>query len=146
MSDGVASGFAIREFRYPQDYPAVIALWQTAGPGVHVRRSDKPEEIAKKLERDPDLFLVAEIGGRIVGTVMGGFDGRRGMVYHLAVEKEIREHGLGTALMDELERRLRAKGCIRSYLMVARDNPDALDYYSHRGWETMDIHIMAKDL
>lgn len=141
-----ASVFTIREFHHPQDYPAVIALWQSAGPGVHVRRSDEPDEIAKKLERDPDLFLVAEIDGRIVGTVMGGFDGRRGMVYHLAVAREIRNHGLGSALMGELESRLKAKGCIRSYLLVTRDNPNALDYYSRRGWETMDIHIMAKDL
>jgi SET domain-containing protein len=48
--------------------------------------------------------------------------------------------------MDEVERCLKEKGCLRSYLMVTSDNPSALDFYSRRGWETMDLHIMAKDL
>jgi ribosomal protein S18 acetylase RimI-like enzyme len=143
-ADGIA--YTIRVFQYPPDYPAVIALWESAGPGVHVRRSDSASEIEKKLQRDPDLFLVAEHDGRIIGTVMAGFDGRRGMIYHLAVVPEYRQLGLGTALMDEVERRLKEKGCIRSYLMVTRDNPSALDFYSRRGWETMDLNVMAKDL
>jgi ribosomal protein S18 acetylase RimI-like enzyme len=146
MSERAGLSYTIRLFQYPQDYAAVIDLWQSVGPGVHVRRSDSAAEIEKKLQRDLDLFLVAESDGRIIGTVLGGFDGRRGMIYHLAVVQGYRQLGLGTALMDEVERRLKAKGCIRSYLMVTRDNPWALDFYSHRGWETMDLHIMAKDL
>ena len=146
MSEGVGISYAIRTFRYPQDYSDVISLWQSIGVGVHVGRSDSAGEIEKKLRRDPDLFLVAESDGRIIGTVMGGFDGRRGMIYHLAVVRNYRQLGLGSALMDEVERRLKGKGCLRSYLMVTRDNPGVLDFYSRRGWETMDIHIMAKDL
>ncbi len=146
MSEEACISYAIRQFRYPQDYPAVISLWQSIGLGVHVGRSDSAEEIEKKLRRDPDLFLVAEHDGRIIGTVMGGFDGRRGMIYHLAVMRDYRQLGLGSALMDEVERRLKDKGCLRSYLMVTRDNPGVLDFYSRRSWETMDIHILAKDL
>jgi ribosomal protein S18 acetylase RimI-like enzyme len=138
--------FSIREFRFPEDYPPVVELWANAGPGVQVRRSDQPEEIAKKLQRDPDLFLVAEAGERLVGSVMGGFDGRRGMVYHLAVEKEFRNLGLGAALMAELESRLRARGCIRCYLLVTRDNESALHFYEQRGWEKMALFVMGKDL
>jgi ribosomal protein S18 acetylase RimI-like enzyme len=138
--------FSIREFQFPEDYPAVIELWENSGPGVQVRRSDQPEEIAKKIQRDPDLFLIAEAGSRLVGAVMGGFDGRRGMVYHLAVDKEFRSQGLGASLMEELENRLRSKGCIRCYLMVTRNNPSALDFYEQRGWEPMDLFILSKDL
>ena len=54
--------------------------------GVHVGRSDTPAEIEKKLARDPDLFLVAECEQQIIGSVIGGYDGRRGMIYHLAVD------------------------------------------------------------
>ena len=86
--------FSIRTFHFPDDYSAVIRLWENAGPGIHVRRSDQPEEIQKKLERDPDLFLVAEHGGQIIGSVLGGFDGRRGMMYHLAVAQGNRQQGL----------------------------------------------------
>lgn len=66
--------FSIRDFRYPQDYPAVRELWEGMEKGVHVGRSDEPEEIAKKFMRDPDLFLVAEEDGRIIGSVFGGYD------------------------------------------------------------------------
>jgi ribosomal protein S18 acetylase RimI-like enzyme len=136
----------IRTFEYPHDYQVVYALWLDAGPGIHVRRSDDPDEIAKKVQRDPDLFLLAELDGQIVGTVLGGFDGRRGMVYHLAVDPDYRQHGIGTALMDELEKRLRQKGCLRYYLLVTNDNLDAIHFYKARGWEEMDLHIYAKDI
>jgi ribosomal protein S18 acetylase RimI-like enzyme len=136
----------IRTFRFPEDYPAVYSLWETAGPGIHIRRSDQPEEIARKLQRDADLFLVAEIEGRIVGSVLGGFDGRRGMMYHMAVAPQFRRQGLGLRLMRELERRLHDKGCIRYYLLVTQDNKTAIKFYEHNGWERMDLYAYGKDL
>lgn len=129
------------------DYEAAYALWRRAGLGIHLRPSDTREEIAKKLTRDPDLFLVAEVGGVIVGTVLGGWDGRRGLVYHLAVDPAHRRQGIGQALMEELERRLVAKGCLRYYLLVAHDNQEAIAFYRQLGWEIMeDIVPMAKAL
>jgi ribosomal protein S18 acetylase RimI-like enzyme len=137
---------SIRQFRYPQDFARVYNLWKNSGDGVHVRRSDEPEEIAKKLQRDPDLFLVAEMEGEIVGSVIGGFDGRRGMMYHLAVIRERRNQGIASRLVEELENRLRAKGCIRYYLLVTRDNQEAIHFYEKRGWERMELFTYAKDL
>ena len=138
----------IREFRFPVDYDQVYQLWESIEKGVHVGRSDTPSEIEKKLTRDPDLFLVAGSGGRIIGSVIGGFDGRRGLIYHLAVAAEFRENGIGTRLMDELESRLRAKGCLKSYLLVTVDNPEAEDYYKRHGWQPMghQVHLMGKEL
>ncbi len=136
----------IRTFRYPEDLIGVLELWGNAGPGVHVGRSDSPEEIQKKLARDPDLFLVAELDGRLVGTVLGGFDGRRGMVYHLAVAVEERRQGLGEALMQAVEARLRSMGCLRYYLLVTQDNESAIKFYEQRGHECLPLHIFAKDL
>jgi ribosomal protein S18 acetylase RimI-like enzyme len=138
--------FTIREFNYPQDYPTVYALWQNAGDGIHLRRSDEPDEIQKKLTRDPDLFLVAEHEGEIIGTVLGGFDGRRGMMYHLAVSQPFRHSGVGAILMQRLEERLRLKGCIRYYLLVTKDNLQAIHFYEQRGWEKMDLYAYGKDL
>ncbi len=137
----------IREFHYPEDYPAARLLWENAGPGVQLRRSDDPDEIQKKLQRDPDLFLVAEADGKMLGTVVGGFDGRRGMVYHLAVAEPSRKQGIGELLMDELERRLKAKGCIRCYLLVTVENESAMRFYEKHGWKHMD-HVLTygKDL
>jgi len=136
----------LREFKLSTDYSQVITLWQNAGPGIHTRRSDEKEEITKKLQRDPDLFLVAESNGLIIGTVLGGFDGRRGMVYHLAVDISFRKNGVGTALMAELERRMKQKGCIRMYLLVTRDNMEAIRFYESHRWEQMDLLVYGKDL
>jgi ribosomal protein S18 acetylase RimI-like enzyme len=137
----------IREFIFPEDLPAVRRLWENAGPGIQLRRSDTADEIQKKIQRDPDLFLVAENNGKIVGTVMGGFDGRRGMVYHLAVNGSSRKQGIGALLMDELEKRLRAKGCIRCYLLVTLENENAMRFYEKRGWQHMNtVRTYGKDL
>lgn len=146
LATKISESVRIRTFRYPEDYPAVYWLWQNAGPGIHAGRSDTPEEIEKKLQRDPDLFLIAETDGRIVATVLGGYDGRRGMMYHLAVEQEYRRRGIGEALMAELEERLRQKGCRRYYLLVTRDNQEAMRFYESRGWECMDLYAYGKDL
>jgi len=140
------SNLRLREFQFPADYPQVIDLWEHAGPGIHVRRSDQFDEIEKKLQRDPDLFLVIEDQGKIVGSVLGGFDGRRGLVYHLAVAEGYRQQGIGAGLMAELERRLKEKGCIRCYLLVTNENETAMRFYERSGWEEMDLHIYGKDL
>ena len=136
----------IRPFVYPDDYEAIVQLWENAGPGVHVSRSDSPDEIQKKLQRDPELFLVAERHGQLVGSVIGGFDGRRGMVYHLAVAAEMRRQGIGEALMSSLEDRLRKLGCLRYYLLVTPENEDAMRFYEQRGWQSLNLRIFAKDL
>ena len=115
--------------------------------GVKVGRSDTLAEIEKKMARDPDLFLIAESHGSIIGSVIGGFDGRRGLIYHLAVEASFRGKGIGSCLMDEVELRLRAKGCLKCYLLVTNDNTEVEDYYQRHGWQHMDsIHLYGKEL
>lgn len=136
----------IRSFSFEQDLEAVLSLWRRSGPGVQLSRSDRADELRKKLERDPDLFLVAEEAGRIIGAVLGGFDGRRGLIYHLSVEPQRRRAGIGSALMAELEQRLRRKGCLKAYLLVTRDNQDALSFYREIGWEDMDLQLLGKDM
>ncbi len=141
------NSITIREFRYPEDFPRVTQLWQSMEKGVKIGRSDAPEEIEKKLQRDPDLFLVAEDEGEIVGAVIGGFDGRRGLIYHLAVSNSFRQQGLGGRLLQEVEDRLRNRGCIRCYLLVTTDNLEAARYYEKRGWKLMDyVYTYGKDL
>lgn len=143
----MSSRFSIRTFQYPQDYPAVLNLWESMEKGVHVGRSDAPQEIEKKIRRDPDLFLVAESKGRVIGSVIGGFDGRRGIIYHLAVAGPHRHRGVANRLMDEVESRLRAKGCLRCYLLVQAGNEEAENFYAQRGWVWMDsVRPYSKDL
>ena len=135
----------IRQFNFTPDFDAVIALWQASKPGIHLGPSDTRDEIARKLTRDPDLFLVVEEEGKIVGAVMGGFDGRRGAVYHLAVSPDCRGRDIGTALMNELEARLKARGCLKYQLFIASDNQAVVGFYQKLGWQVRsDLTMMSK--
>jgi len=79
--------------------------------------------------------------------VIGGYDGRRGLIYHLAVASSFRGQGIGSGLMDEVEARLRAKGCLKCYLLVTLDNVEVADYYLQRDWQHMDqVQLYGKEL
>jgi ribosomal protein S18 acetylase RimI-like enzyme len=127
----------IREFSFPDDYPPALKLWQGIETGVSVGRSDSLEEIEKKIQRDPDLFLLAEAEGEIIGTVIGGYDGRRGLIYHLAVRQDFRKQGIGDMLLGEVEKRLQARGCVKCYLLIVADNEYAARFYEKHGWSEM---------
>lgn len=136
----------VRPFVMP-DCGAVRELWASAGQGLHLRPSDEPEELAKKLGRDPDLFLVAESNGKVVGVVIGAWDGRRGWIHHLAVAQGHRRQGVATRLMGEVEERLRAKGCLKANLLVFRDNAAARAFYQQLGYSEMEAVLpMGKEL
>lgn len=132
----------IREFDFDLDYEASAELWKGMDVGVNFGRSDSPEEIKKKLQRDPDLFLVAEEQGQLIGTVIGGFDGRRGMIYHLAVQQGKRGTGVGSLLLAEVEKRLVQKGCRKCYLLVTADNEDAILFYKRKDWNEMRSDVI----
>ncbi len=134
----------IRQFNYDQDLEPVLNLWRNSAPRIRMSSSDDPKEIRKKLQRDADLFLVAVEDDHIIGAVMGGFDGRRGMIYHLAVDPSRRREGVGRDLMERIEDRLRGKGCLKYYLLVTKDNRDTIGFYESLGCEVMDLFIMGK--
>jgi ribosomal protein S18 acetylase RimI-like enzyme len=130
----------------PEDHGAVLALWKSL-PGMGLSSADEPDRVAEFLGMNPTTCLVAQMGTRIAGTVLGGWDGRRGYVYHLAVAPDLQGGGVGTLLMDEVERRFAALGAQRIHLMIYRDN-DAWAFYEKRGWYSRDheISLMSKDL
>jgi ribosomal protein S18 acetylase RimI-like enzyme len=126
------SDIIISEFTMA-DYPVVYVLWQRGD--LWMRPSDGPEATALKLQRDPDLFLIARDNDeRIVGTVMGGWDGRRAYVYHLAVLPEQRRRGIASLLMDELEERFRRLGAVKAKLQILTDNDGSRAFFKRRGY------------
>jgi ribosomal protein S18 acetylase RimI-like enzyme len=112
----VTSDAAIREAR-PKEVDEILALWKTAGSGPSV--TDKPDHLRMLTAEMPDLFLVAESDGRLVGSVIGGWDHWRGHIYRLAVHPDYRRQGLARRLTSEIEARLRARGAVRIYALAA---------------------------
>ncbi len=98
------------------------------------------------MARDPDLFLVAVDDDRVIGTVMGGYDGHRGWIYSMAVDERERHRGVGSVLMDEIEKALRALGCLKVNLQVVPSNSGVVDFYERLGFSVEDRISMGKRL
>ena len=108
----------------PGDIPAVLELWRAAEAVPSV--SDDPASLGRLLEVSGDALLVAEDGGRLVGTIIAGWDGWRGNLYRLAVLPAARRRGVALRLVAEAERRLATKGARRlSALVMSEHDPAA---------------------
>jgi ribosomal protein S18 acetylase RimI-like enzyme len=115
------------------DEAAVVALWRECG--LTRPQNDPHKDIARKLRVNPEWFLVGETrAGKIVGSVMAGYEGHRGWINYLAVAPRARRQGLGRALMAAAEQRLRAAGCPKINLQVRPDNSAAIAFYERLGF------------
>jgi len=129
----VIPGPVIRTIQ-PADIDAVVALWEEAGMAAYEQSGEAADEITAKLERDPDLFLVAEADGGVVAAVMGTWDGHRGRVKRLAVRDDLRRGGLGRQMVEELERRFLERGIRRIRLEVWGHNEAGLAFWEEQGY------------
>jgi ribosomal protein S18 acetylase RimI-like enzyme len=122
----------IRPFQ-ESDEAEVILLWDHAfgDPAPH---NDPATVVRHKLGVQRELFFVARLDGRLVGTVMGGYDGHRGWVYSLAVGPDVRRRGIGTALMRHVERELAGRGCPKVNLQVLASNASTVAFYEKLGY------------
>jgi ribosomal protein S18 acetylase RimI-like enzyme len=121
----------IREAR-EAEVDAILDLWKAAGSGPSV--TDTPEHLRMLAEKNGDLFLVAEWDGRLVGSIIGGWDYWRGHIYRLAVHPEFRRRGLARRLTAEIESRLRAKGAIRIYALAATKQEMGVKFWEAEGY------------
>jgi len=132
----------IRSFE-SSDIPDALALWRTAD-GVVVREADQPGPIRDYLRRHTASSFVAVAGSRVIGTVLCGHDGRRGYLYHLAVERAHRGRGIGRALATRALDALRREGIEKCHLMVVTENADARAFWSALGWQLRsDVVLMS---
>jgi putative acetyltransferase len=127
------------------DYDRAVALWEEVD-GVEVCEGDSRAEIQNYLARNPGLSRVAEEDGIIAGAVLCGHDGRRGLIYHLAVVPAFRGRGVGKLLLDDCVRGLREAGIKRAIILVAGDNSLGHKFWLRNGWEDLDALPMALDL
>jgi ribosomal protein S18 acetylase RimI-like enzyme len=128
-----------------EDRPVVAALWR------EVFADDPPWNepeamIDRKLTVQPELFLVAEVEGRVVGTVLGGFDGVRGWIHHLAVAVPHRRKGIAKSLMRTAEEGLKTLGCPKVNVQVRTTNLAVIEFYRSLGYNVEERASLGKRL
>ncbi len=136
----------IREMNI-SDYDDALALWKST-EGMGLSAADSREAIARYLERNPGMSFVARAeNGELVGAVLCGHDGRRGLLHHLAVRRDCRGKGLGRKLAERGLAALRGAGIDKCHLFVRRDNPSGQSFWAQAGWyERTDLVLMSKDI
>jgi ribosomal protein S18 acetylase RimI-like enzyme len=133
----------VRPFQMEDDQ-AVISIWQACDL---LRPWNNPhKDIARKLKVRPDLFLVGELNGRVIATVMAGYDGHRGWLYYLGVLPEYQKSGYGRVIVGEAERLLRLAGCPKINLQVRSSNQQVIEFYRRLGFSLDDVSSMGKRL
>lgn len=126
-------GLWIRAYQ-PADRAQLIELWTRVFPDDPPWNA--PESmIDRKLAIQPELLLVGEHESRIVAAVIGGYDGVRGWLYHLAVAPEFRRRGFASQLVRAVEAALRALGCSKINLQVRDTNREVIAFYRTLGYE-----------
>ena len=133
MTDPVPEGIVIRRMR-ASDYQGLTALWD-ACPGVSRHPVDDSEEkMTELIDRNPDLNFVAVAEGRVVGSLMGSYDGRRGYLYHAAVLPEYRGKGIARALFETEEKAMREQGSLKTALLTFAANEAGNAFWDHIGF------------
>ena len=135
--------FIIRQF-INSDLEDVIHLWEICGL---TRPWNNPEiDIFRKLSQQDDLFLVAIKDEQLIAVLMGGYDGHRGWMNYLAVQPQQQRLGIATALVQQLEKRLIARGCPKVQLLVRQDNLHVQSFYEELGYEEAEVVCLGKRL
>jgi ribosomal protein S18 acetylase RimI-like enzyme len=136
--------FQIREMVIA-DYPEIIDIWQTT-PGISIDDEDSREKMVIFLNRNPGLSFVAISSGKIIATIKGAQDGRRGYISHMAVIPKYRSSGIAKALLEQTVQGLLNQGIGKCNLYVLDSNPNALSFWKHNGWKVLeyDFRMLQK--
>jgi len=140
MTDGIPE-FKIRLFQ-DSDRSDVIDLWHRCN--LVVPQNDPQHDIDMKLKVQSDLFFVGTVSGRIVATVMAGYDGHRGWIYYLAVDPDYRRQQIGRRMMAKTESALKKRGCPKINLQVRTSNQTVISFYERLGFLNDDVIGLGK--
>ena len=131
--------------RYSSEYQdAVVDLWRKCN--LVVPQNDPVEDIQRKLVFQPDLFFVALLDGKVIGSIMVGYDGHRGWMNYLAVLPEHQRHGYGRKLVEKAVDELKRLGCLKVNLQVRRSNVSVVEFYKHLGFKDDEVVGLGKRL
>ena len=117
-----------------EDYEKVYHLWLSCeGMGLN-NLDDSKDGIARYLDRNPDTCLVAEESDEVIGVIIAGHDGRRGFIYHTAVNPNYRNQGIATKLVEAAMDALKANGINKVALVVFDRNKDGNAFWEKVGF------------
>ena len=127
------------------DYESMITLWKSS-EGIGISSADERDQIDLFLKRNPETCFVALEDGKLVGTILGGNDGRRGYLYHMAVAPTHRNRGLARLLSSQCLAALNELGIQRVHIFVYRENLGAVRFWEQTGWyHRPELQIMSFD-
>jgi ribosomal protein S18 acetylase RimI-like enzyme len=124
----------IRGFRI-EDYNRVMEIWAEGGLPLKPQGRDSRENVGKQIREPNVLFLVAEQGGRVIGTVLATHDGRKGWINRLAVDAKSRQKGIGARLVREAEHRLEDVGMEILACLIEDDNAVSMAVFEKLGYK-----------
>ena len=126
------------------DRRAVIELWEKCG--LPRPWNDPDRDIDRKLQFQPQLFLVGTVDARVMASAMAGYDGHRGSVFYLAVHPDFQGLGYGRALMAHIETVLAGLGCPKLNIVVRSSNVDVVGFYNGLAYTQDDVVSLGKRL
>ena len=122
----------------------VVELWKKCN--LIIPQNDPVEDIMKKVDFQPDLFLVGLIDDRVIGSIMVGYEGHRGWINYLAVLPELQRQGYGRKLVQKAIDELKRIGCLKVNLQVRRTNTPVIEFYKRLGFKEDDVASLGMRL
>jgi N-acetylglutamate synthase len=122
------------------DYEKLIPFWEK---NYFVKEMDNFERFKLFLEKNPDLSVLAEENGEIVGTALGSFDGRRGYMQKVVTDKNSRRKGIGKQLVEEVIKRLHELGAVYIPINVEEE---FVTFYEKCGFNKTTQVPMSKEI
>ncbi|HEY4674379.1 MAG: GNAT family N-acetyltransferase [Thaumarchaeota archaeon] len=130
----------IREF-IMKDYKEVAEIWEKVGLAA---KSESTKDVFIEQQKvAKDLFLVYEIDKKVVGTVIGGWDGWRAWIYRIAVDPKHQRNGIASKLIAEVTRRLSAKGGKKFRALIVSDNTASKSMFKSLGFSIHENILMV---
>ncbi len=128
-----------------EDYDNVYAMWRITSKRA-LDSGDSREHIGSYLDRNPGMSMVALDGGKVIGTVLAGHDGRVGFIHHMAVHPDYRRRHIGQRLANEAMRKIAADGIEKMQIYCYIDNSTGQNFWQSLGFNKTDNILFNKDL
>ena len=118
------------------DYDAIFELWNSTEQSRRALNpvDDSRDGIDRYLKRNPTTCFAAVMDGNIVGVILSGHDGRRGIIHHLCVHPDYRRMGIASRLVAMAEEALQKEGIQKVFGLVFKDNDVANMFWETQGY------------